>query len=522
MSDSEEHKKYEGFHNAISGCGSVLQSVESYLSNFQDELGAVSAEIETLQSRSVQLNARLENRRKVESLLRPAVEEISISPMTIRTIVEGPVDDNWIKALRELEARSDQVARKSVHTNTTKVLEDLRPLLNDLKAKAVERIRDFYVTQIKAIRSPDINAQAIQQGTMIRYKELYAFLSRNHKVLADEIAQAYVNTMKWYYNNYFTQYREALEKLRILVADQGDVVGADPAVQKKTTLSSTKAQVSGHDFFDIGRRADILRLDTISAIPSHLAEDSKSLHYLEVPFHNFNVAVIDNVSFEYSIVAELFAGNRSFHDITRLVDTIFSSTFHIGRSLTKSLVNSSTDCLGIFLCVRLNQRSAFMLQRRKIPVAESYINGTNLLLWPRFQQILDLHNESLKRATTSTTRFTANTALSLVGGLDSSNNSVAPHIISQRFGQFLHGVLVLSAEVGDDEPVTLSIGRLRNEYEALMVKLSKNVGDTKRRERFLFNNFSLVLAIVGDCQGNLAEKQKEHLQQQLDTKRQRR
>jgi hypothetical protein len=120
----------------------VLKSVESYLSDFQTELGVVSAEIETLQSRSVQLNAKLENRRNVERLLGPAVEDISISPRTVRLIAEGPIDENWVRALNEVEARSASIDKSS--TSSVKAAQDMKPLLADLKNKVLLIVVDFF------------------------------------------------------------------------------------------------------------------------------------------------------------------------------------------------------------------------------------------------------------------------------------------------------------------------------------------------------------------------------------------
>src|ERR1700712_2840245 len=94
-------------------CDQVLKSVETYLTGFQADLGAVSSEIETLQSRSTSLNTKLENRRVVEKLLGPAVEDLSLSPEIIRKISEGPIDEAWIRALAELEKRSKAVEARA-------------------------------------------------------------------------------------------------------------------------------------------------------------------------------------------------------------------------------------------------------------------------------------------------------------------------------------------------------------------------------------------------------------------------
>ena len=105
------------------------------LTNFQKDLGTVSAEIETLQSRSTTLNTRLENRRVVEKLLGPAVEEISIAPAIVRTISEGSIDQDWVKALAELEKRSKAIDGKMKGPDKILAITDIKPLLDDLTNK---------------------------------------------------------------------------------------------------------------------------------------------------------------------------------------------------------------------------------------------------------------------------------------------------------------------------------------------------------------------------------------------------
>jgi vacuolar protein sorting-associated protein 52 len=512
----DEREKYRHLHDSIEGCDEVLKSVESYLTNFQNELGIVSAEIESLQTRSTQLNAKLENRRKVEKLLGPAVEEISISPITVRTISEGPVDENWIRALDEIESRSATIGKKT--SGSIKAIEDVRPLLEDLNVKAVERIRDFIVAQIKALRSPNINAQIIQQQTFIKYKDLYVFLARHNSVLAEEVGQAYVNTMKWYYTSNFTRYQQSLEKLPLHIIEQNEVLGGDPS-PRRNVLAATKTPAPQHDAFSLGRRSDVLKTKSKDAISSYLAEEDKTHHFLEASFYNFNLALIDNICFEYSVVTELFS-KKTFHEVSRKVIEMFEPSFSLGQTLTKQLIETNTDCLGVLLCVRINQHFAFELQRRKVPVADSYINGINMLLWPRFQIIMDLHCESLKRVTASTNRGAVAT-FSLVGN-DTSKTSVAPHPVTQKFGQFLHGILALSSDAGDDEPVANSLGRLRGEYEGLMLRLAKGAGDASKRSRFLYYNYSLVLTIISDTQGKLGEEQKAHFEELMKQGRDRR
>ncbi|KAI9732841.1 MAG: hypothetical protein M1834_003779 [Cirrosporium novae-zelandiae] len=507
LDDYENQKdKFDDLHRSILACDDVLKTVETSLKSFQNDLGAVSAEIETLQTRSARLNERLNNRKAVEKILGPAVEEISISPGIVKKISEGAVDPAWILALQEVEKRMKTAESKTRDQKNIKAMEDFVPLLDDLSNKAIERIRDYLVAQIKGLRSPNINAQIIQQQYFVKYKDLFSFLSKRQPQLSEEISQAYINTMRWYYLHHFSRYHQALDKIKIYGIDKYDALGTDHTSQRGNVMSSKTPNVP-HDAFNLGRRLDILTTSSHMAISSYLAEEDKSSHYLEMPFRNFNLALVDNASAEFSFMTEFFS-SMPFSQITRKFNEILEPTCALGQSFTKQLIEHSFDGLGILLCVRLNQHNAFELQRRKCPAMESYINGTNILLWPRFQIIMDFHCESMKRATASTSG--RSTASALLTSNDTTKQSTAPHPFTQRFGQFLQAILSLSSESGDDEPVSSSLGRLRTDFEAFLAKVGRGVGDSRKKERFLFNNYSLVQTIISDTQGKLADEQKEH------------
>lgn len=135
MTVERDKAKFEDLHRSIRACDDVLNSVESNLASFQNDLATVSAEIETLQSRSTALSLRLENRKLVESGLGPIVEEISVSPAIVRKIVDGVIDEAWVKALAEVEKRSKAMDIKSKENRNIKGVRDLKPLLENLVNK---------------------------------------------------------------------------------------------------------------------------------------------------------------------------------------------------------------------------------------------------------------------------------------------------------------------------------------------------------------------------------------------------
>lgn len=137
IEDEAEKQKFEELHRSIRACDDVLESVEANLTSFQNDLATVSAEIETLQGRSALLNQKYENRRQVESVLGPVVEEISLSPAVVKKIMDGPIDDGWVRALGEVEKRSKAMDVKVKEHQRIRGVMDLKPLLDDLIAKVI-------------------------------------------------------------------------------------------------------------------------------------------------------------------------------------------------------------------------------------------------------------------------------------------------------------------------------------------------------------------------------------------------
>ncbi|TGZ85009.1 Vps52-domain-containing protein [Ascodesmis nigricans] len=506
----QEKERFLDLHRSIKACDEVLKSVEAYLSSFQSDLGAVSAEIESLQNRSMTLNRKLDNRKLTEKLLGPVVEDIVIPPNDVRRLIEGDVNEAWVKALHETERRMKAI--EAMDPEKIQAVREVKPELEKITHKIIERVRDFFVSRIKALRLPGANAQMIQQSAFIRYKDLFQFIVNHHDQLAEEIVQAYINTMRWYYLSNFQRYHKSLEKLKIHTMDSNDVLGHDQATKGPTInlLSSLKSSTpTTYDPFSIGRRISIVQNRTSPLIMASQADDDKSVHYMEFPFRNFHLALMENCSSEYAFLTD-FLSHKNLSQIATIFHQIWDPTFTLGQNFVKSLVEPTFDSIGVLICVRLNQDATFEMQKRRIPPVESYLNATNMLLWPRFQIILSAHCESLRRLASSSA--TLSTASKSAAGKQQQQNT-APHPITQKFSTLLHALLALSTGSGDDEPVGNSLMRLRTDYEALMTRLSSAITEQWRRERFLGNNYSLVVTIIGDTDGKLAAEQKAHFDQ---------
>lgn len=95
------------------------------------------------------MNTKLENRKVVEKLLGPAVEEICVSPAIVKQISEGPIDHAWIKALEEVEKRSKTIESRIEGREKFLAVSEVKPLLEDLTnlvgLRPLRLISDLYL-----------------------------------------------------------------------------------------------------------------------------------------------------------------------------------------------------------------------------------------------------------------------------------------------------------------------------------------------------------------------------------------
>lgn len=132
--DENDKARFDALHRSIVACDDILNSVEINLADFRNDLSTVSADIETLQTRSSVLSRRLENRKRIEKALGPLVEELSVSPETISRITTSHIDEAWAKTLNELDKRASAVQKLS-GTQQGRASEELVPILEKLILK---------------------------------------------------------------------------------------------------------------------------------------------------------------------------------------------------------------------------------------------------------------------------------------------------------------------------------------------------------------------------------------------------
>ncbi|PKC73496.1 Vps52-domain-containing protein [Rhizophagus irregularis] len=492
-------KNFVELHNQIQSCDQILATMENMLSVFQMDLGNISSEIQTLQDKSFSMNIKLKNRTAVEQQLNTVLEGTVIPPPMIKKITEGEVDEIWLAYLTELNKKMTYVKRNQ--KMNVKAIKDVGPELEKLRLKATEKIRDFLLTKIRSLRIPNTNVQILQQSILLKYKALYKFLMERYSEVAVEVMHNYVNTMRWYFFNHFEKYNRELQKLQNPVADKYDMMGYDESVRKGGLWGTGKIALQDKaNIYVLKDRIKTLRNQDAGVILVHVAENKSKGYPNEALFRSFNLTFIDNASSEYLFIVEFFAkDDKPNAELAKdIFSEIFNTTIKMGLDSTKQFVDNSYDAIGILICIRLNTQFALELQRRKVPALEGYTNQINMLLWPRFQAIMNMHIDSVKKAAT---KFIV--------------KDIHPHFVTRRYGEFAASILTLNEEYND--PILLnSLLRLRNEVENFLDKLSNNFDDRKSRIIFLINNYNQIITILNDTGGKVIEAEVNYFKELLN------
>lgn len=479
----EEFEDLIKFKSTVELFNKIITPLGDYLLDFNNKLIELSKELENLKSKSLNLSQNLSTRQQLESKYTPIVSDLIIPPDVIKSIYNGDISQSWCDNLQFLQEKTQIYQQYQKKYPNLKSLITLTKILDSLYIKAIERIKNFMVAKVKALRTIGTPSQVIQ-NQLIQCREIYPFLKARAPSLALEIRQAYVYTMKWYYHAHFQRYLQSLSKLTLHVIDKESLIGGTQSIFKKS------ASVID---YSLGKRDQIITAQDPTVMPAQIAEYNHLKFHMETGFRSFNLAMVDNGSVEYLFLMEFFQMDA---EVNGLFEQIFTDTFQLGISYTKELIQNTFDVYGVLILIRLSQGLVFELQRRRIPVIEDYLNLQLITLWPKFQNLIDLNCENMKRSSSKS---------SSISGLKPTTT----HPLTLQFTNLLTGFLKLTGidQQTTQEPLYNSIQRLRNDYESVLTKISKNL---KQNELFLYNNYSFVLGILTECEGALADSETEH------------
>ncbi|GLT80319.1 hypothetical protein SLA2020_517650 [Shorea laevis] len=469
----QESDNLVSLHDQIHECDSILSQMETLLSGFQAEIGSISSDIKILQEKSMDMGLKLKNRKVAESKLARFVEDIIVPPRMVDIIVDGEVNDEYMRTL-EILSKKLKFVEVDPTMKASKALKDVQPELEKLRQKAVSKVFDFIVQKLYALRKPKTNIQILQQNVLLKYKYVISFLKEHSKEVYGEVRAAYIDTMNKVLSAHFRAYIQALEKLQLDIATSYDLIGVET---RSTSLFSRGREPlkTRSAVFALGDRINILKeIDQPALIP-HIAEASALKYPYEVLFRSLQKLLMDTATSEYLFCDEFFGEESIFYEI-------FAGPFAVIDENFNSVLPNSYDAIGLMLMIRITHQHQLIMSRRRIPCLDSYLDKVNISLWPRFKMVFDMHLNSLRNA---------NPKLLW-------EDDIHPHYVMRRYAEFAASLIHLNFEFGDGQ-LELNMERLRMAVDDLLIKLAKIFPKPKLQIVFLINNYDMTIAVLKEA-----------------------
>ncbi|XVE60743.1 hypothetical protein DITRI_Ditri05aG0152000 [Diplodiscus trichospermus] len=469
----KESDNLVSLHDQIRDCDSILSQMESLLSGFQVEIGSISSDIKILQEKSMDMGLKLKNRKVAESKLAKFVEDIIVPPRMVDVIVDGEVNDEYMRTL-DILSKKLKFVEVDPMVKASKALKDVQPELEKLRQKAVSKVFDFIVQKLQALRKPKTNIQILQQNVLLKFKYVISFLKEHGKEVYNEVRAAYIDTMNKVLSAHFRAYIQALEKLQLDIATSNDMIGVET---RSTSLFSRGREPlkNRSAVFALGERLNVLKeIDQPALIP-HIAEASSLKYPYEVLFRSLHKLLMDTATSEYLFCDEFFGEESIFYEI-------FAGPFAVIDEHFNSILPNCFDAIGLMLMIRIIHQHQLIMSRRRIPCLDSYLDKINISLWPRFKMVFDMHLSSLRNAN-----------VKLLW-----EDDIHPHYVMRRYAEFTASLIHLNVEYGDGQ-LDLNMERLRMAVDDLLMKLAKMFSKPKLQIVFLINNYDMTIAVLKEA-----------------------
>lgn len=433
----KESDNLNKLHSHITASDQILERLEGMLCAFQADLSNICQEILSLQELSASLNIRLKNKQIVHNEMNEFIDDIIISETVIKHIVDTPVSEkDFLEQLEVLDKKISFVKEQSFRE--AKACYDVMEILNNLKVKAIFKIREYILKKIYSLRKPMTN-YSITQSALLKNKFFFKFLVIHERDIAREMQSEYIDTMG---KVLFTYFREYIHKCCKLIhddlPDKDDLMGSDDTSKssRSTSLFNLKPATLKQRFniFSLGDREALISTDLESPlIVPHSAGKSDAKYSQETVFRSIQFAFLDNACREFLFIEEFFMADPKL--AVDLFNAIFMKTLGLMNKFVDDQFSHSYDSIALFLSLHMIYRYRIIAIKRNTTVLNSYWERTVKVIWPQFQKVFMMHIESVKLCDLAKVSTTVDNR---------------PHYITRRYAEFAAAIMTINDTFPDD------------------------------------------------------------------------
>lgn len=483
----DSFQSFESLHNEIQETDKILEKMEKMLGTFQSDLSSISDEIRMLQGDSLQMNMKLRNRRALQSLMSEYVNSVVVSPMLVKQISEEEINEAYLDYLSELNRKLDHVKQQEMQKLPS--CAQSTPQLENLRTKAVSRIKDFLLQKINTLKKPRTNLQILQRNVLVKFKFFTQFLSEHHAAVAKEVQQHYVDTMSAVYLKQFKTYVNSLQKLELeysptkadlLVSSEWQSAGGARRFLDNIGLGPSVSLNNKGNVFSLSGRDALLKELEKDPIIAHTHRE-KAKYYHEQLFRSHQMLLMDTATSEFLFLNDFF-DTKGDHS---LFSEVFGKTTQYFLDSLEAFLSNCWDSVGLLLMIRIVDFYRKVLQRRKVSCLDSYLDEQQLMIRPRLRMVLDENVKSLRKASQQSLPPSGNT------------HPTHPHLVTRRYAELAASLTALSFPecCGLTEALQQPLTAMQQEVCTLCKAMSAKLDSQDSGLVFLVNNYDLVLTV---------------------------
>ena len=481
-----------GLHQQMQGCDAVLARMQEMLLGFQADLGGISEEIRNLQDQSYTMSIKLKNRRAAEEKIQTFLHNCTPDPELAESIASPVVDEDFLRAVISLHNKFFYLQQSEAPTDgssmgivpfETYAGRALIPELERLKMKSINKTKDYFIHQISAIKRPKTNIQMLQQSGLVKYAPLFEFLQEEAPNIAEDIRNLYIETMGKTVYNLFKNYHAQLSKLVDAVGTSKLELIAVEESNLKSMFTSKVDMSKRQDPFSLGERNKILEDVESEPILVHIA----IAEGMKFPYESIHRSVIkhliDAATNEFLFILDFFQSNTR-----ETFSKIFGRTLSLILEILENFLLTCYDGVGLLLMIKIINMFRLVMQRRRMPVLDSFFDRVSMLLWPRFKFVFQANLKNVKSANPRK-----------LGVIE-----LTPHYVSKRYAELVATVLYLQGGAvdslgvggGGENMLHQDLQQLRAEMMGLLDRLSEQLLGSKMKRIFLINNIDQILVVL--------------------------
>ncbi|KAF8192463.1 vacuolar sorting protein [Pholiota molesta] len=518
-------KDYIDLHDQVQTSVSLLDNLETFLSTFQKDLAAVAGQISELQDRSKDIDNRLKSRKRIERPLSNLLSDVTIPPSLANTILDTNVGEPWIESIIDFERRLNTIQART----RVKAARDLGEVAEGLRIVAATKLRAFFLALFQPIRSSvTTNMQVIQTSVLLKYNPLFAFLQRQAPAVATELQRAYVGAARLYYETGFRRYARSLGVVKSRTPEKFESLAN---IQSEANIKLDRLQHA--------------KINGPGVTLAYMADDKTHKDYVEALVRSLLLVFMDNATAEYSFVSTFFNVHKTLPapseplapmppsavlspdggTFTELLspsgsdveskapmssttpgvggfvsfvakskeeqaalDAIWKQVMDPVMEYCTAFVRSTLDpmpqAIPLLTMIRVAEDIVAEIQKRHCPLAETYVFGLSLQMWPVFQKVMTEHIDSVRK-------LAEGTSTGYFGRSSTTTDAMVENICKQYVVFFNSFVYLTDSEA--DNMIFSNLLRLRQEVAKLIVRHTTQNNDALAKAKEQSKIYGILL-----------------------------